>query len=212
MKLYNYDHCPFCTRAKMILNLTNTSYEDIVLLNDDEKTPISLCGKKQLPILEDNDKIIIESLDIVDYIDGKHSFLSKKTNKNISVWLEDAKNYLGQLIYPRLLKLDLPEFKTQSAIEYFRRKKEALIGMKFEEALENTTELKSEAEHHLKILAPLVPKLPSVKNKDFSKDDIMLFPILRLISCVYALKWEKSLQDYVRHISTITRIPLYKGI
>ncbi len=213
MRLYIYEHCPFCIRVKMILNLTQTPFEEVVLLNDDEETPIKLCGKKQVPILEAEGRIIVESLDIVDFVDKKvGGFLSPKTNKNIEMWVDDAKNYLYYLTFPRVIKQDLPEFKTDSAISYFKNKKEKGIGISFEELMEKTPEYKLEAEHHLKLLAPLLTKLPSIKNKDFSKDDIILFPVLRLLSCVYGLKWEKSVQEYLRHISTMTRIPLHKPI
>ena len=46
MKLYIYDHCPFCVRARMIFGLRNVPVEEIVLLNDDEATAIGLIGTK----------------------------------------------------------------------------------------------------------------------------------------------------------------------
>jgi glutaredoxin 2 len=200
-------------RAKMILNLTETQYTEVILLSDDEKTPISLCGKKQVPILEYEDgKIMVESLEIVDFINKKHNFLANSNNKNVEVWLSDVKNYLYKLVFPRLPKLNLPELSTTASVLYFTKAKELALKMTFEEALEKTPEFKAEAEYHLKMLAPLIGRLPSVKNKEFTKDDILLFPVLRLLSCVYGLKWEKSVQEYTRHISTLTRIPLYKGV
>ena len=51
MKLYVYDHCPFCVRARMIFGLKNLPVELVVLANDDEATPIGLVGKKVVPIL-----------------------------------------------------------------------------------------------------------------------------------------------------------------
>ena len=51
MKLYTYDHCPFCTRARMIFGLKNQPLDNQFLLNNDEATPIGLIGKKMLPIL-----------------------------------------------------------------------------------------------------------------------------------------------------------------
>ena len=212
MKLYGYEHCPFCVRVRMILSLTGTQFEEIILLNDDEKTPIKLCGNKQVPILEIDGKIMIESLEIVDFISSKHNFLSTKRNKNIEMWIGDANNYLRELCYPRLIKIGLGEFATPSAITYFKTKKEKSMGMSFEHALERTPEFKAEAEHHLKLLSPLLTKLPSIKEKTFSMDDILLFPVLRLLSCVYGLKWDKHVQDYTKHVSTITRIPLHKAV
>ncbi|SUG28943.1 glutaredoxin [Salmonella enterica subsp. arizonae] len=39
MKLYIYDHCPFCVKARMIFGLKNIPVELNVLQNDDEATP-----------------------------------------------------------------------------------------------------------------------------------------------------------------------------
>ena len=50
MKLYIYDHCPFCVRARMIFGLRDVAVEEIVLANDDEATPIGMIGSKQVPI------------------------------------------------------------------------------------------------------------------------------------------------------------------
>ena len=70
MKLYVYDHCPFCVRARMILGLKNLPVELVVLANDDEATPIGLVGKKVVPILVKEDGTAMpESLDIVNYVD-----------------------------------------------------------------------------------------------------------------------------------------------
>ena len=52
MKLYIYDHCPFCVRARMIFGLRNVAVEEVVLANDDEATPIGMIGSKQVPILQ----------------------------------------------------------------------------------------------------------------------------------------------------------------
>ena len=50
MKLYIYDHCPFCVRARMIFGLRDVAVEEVVLANDDEATPIGMIGSKQVPI------------------------------------------------------------------------------------------------------------------------------------------------------------------
>ena len=46
MKLYIYDHCPFCVKARMIFGLKNIPVELNVLLNDDEATPTRMIGQK----------------------------------------------------------------------------------------------------------------------------------------------------------------------
>ena len=69
MKLYIYDHCPFCVRARMIFGLRDVAVEEVVLANDDEATPIGMIGSKQVPILQKEDGSFMgESLDICRYI------------------------------------------------------------------------------------------------------------------------------------------------
>lgn len=50
MKLYIYDHCPFCLKARMIFGLKNLPVELIVMSNDDEATPTRMIGQKMAPI------------------------------------------------------------------------------------------------------------------------------------------------------------------
>lgn len=52
MKLYIYDHCPFCLKARMIFGLKNLPVELIVMSNDDEATPTRMIGQKMAPILQ----------------------------------------------------------------------------------------------------------------------------------------------------------------
>ena len=71
MKLYVYDHCPFCAKARMIFGLKSVPLELSFLLEDDVDTPTSLVGKKTTPILQKNDgSHTAESMDIVHYIDS----------------------------------------------------------------------------------------------------------------------------------------------
>ncbi|WP_230492940.1 glutathione S-transferase N-terminal domain-containing protein [Martelella alba] len=64
MKLYVYDHCPYCVRARMPFALKNIPFEPVFVPNDDEDTPIHMISRKMLPILEDTDGCMGESLDI----------------------------------------------------------------------------------------------------------------------------------------------------
>ncbi len=59
MKLYIYDHCPYCLKARMIFGLKNIPVELHVLLNDDAETPTRMVGQKQVPILQKDDPAAI---------------------------------------------------------------------------------------------------------------------------------------------------------
>jgi len=73
MKLYVYDHCPYCVKARMIFGFKDIGFDLITLLNDDEKTPIDLIGQKMVPILTTEDNTHMpESMDIIRFIDENY--------------------------------------------------------------------------------------------------------------------------------------------
>ena len=99
MKLYIYDHCPFCVRARMIFGLTQTPVELIPLANDDEATPIRFIGAKQVPILQKPDGSYMgESLDIVRHINAQASQpISETIRPSIQAWADKVGEYYNQL-------------------------------------------------------------------------------------------------------------------
>lgn len=217
MKLYLYPHCPFCVRVLTFAGLANIKLEQVILSNDDEETPIKMTGKKQLPILEADGKYITESLDIINFLNEKYSFLQSKVEskidtKKVTKWIETASPIIYKLFLPRCIKLKTEALKTQSAIEYFTKNKEAGLKTTFAELIKNTPMLKEKIEEELNNLEPLINGLPSVKNRDFTIEDIMLFSTLRLLSVVPFLRWNKKVKDYMMHISALAKIPLFEQV
>ena len=155
MKLYIYDHCPFCVRARMIFGIQQIPVEQIILANDDEATPISLIGAKQVPILQKPDGSYMgESLDIVRHINAQAERpISEAIRPEIQAWADKVGEYYNQLLFPRSIQLGLPEFATPSAVVYFIRKKEAQIGTGIAQMLEKTPELLAQIHHDLQTLA-----------------------------------------------------------
>ena len=62
MKLYIYDHCPFCVRARMIFGLRDVAVEEGGLANDEEATPIGMNGSKKGPSLQKEDGSVMGCL------------------------------------------------------------------------------------------------------------------------------------------------------
>ena len=61
----------FAFRVRMIAALKGLHLQEIVVLDDDTETMVSLVGKRQVPILvRDDGKAMLESMDMVRYIDG----------------------------------------------------------------------------------------------------------------------------------------------
>lgn len=211
MKLYIYDHCPYCVKARMIFGIKNINFELITLLNDDEATPISMIGQKLVPILELEDgSYMPESLDIIHYIDnnyGDKKSLNSKIRPEISQWLNDSREYIYRLAMPRWAKSDLEEFKTQEAIDYFTKKKEVMIGS-FEDNLKSSSDLIKITNQHLEDLEILI-KSDKAVNGEFSEDDIHLFAALRSLSIVKGLKFPNRVKIYMDNMAKACDIPLH---
>lgn len=211
MKLYIYEHCPFCVRARMIFGLRQIPYETVVLLNDDEQTPIDLIGSKQVPILQKNDGSHMgESLDIVRYVDewAKQTRLNETIRPEVQAWFDDVATYVNKLIMPRDIQLNLPEFATQSAIDYFVAKKEKNIGH-FAEQLANTPELLAKIHADLLRLDQWVLSSDYLNGQEWSMEDIIVFPILRNLSMVKDIVYPENVLAYVHKMSQQSGVNLY---
>lgn len=130
MKLFVYDHCPFCVKARAIFGLKDIAFDLAILLNDDEATPTNMIGKKMAPILEHEGRFIAESMDIVTHVDGLSGarILVGPRNPAVMQWISEVSDTLFRLALPRWVASDFKEFSTTSARAYFKRNKEAIIG------------------------------------------------------------------------------------
>lgn len=212
MKLYIYDHCPYCVRARMIAGLRGADVREVVLQNDDEDTPNRLIGAKQVPILEKPDGSHMgESLDIVRFIDehaGKER-LSETVRESVQQWADKVNEYYGRLLMPRDIKLGLPEFATEEAVAYFVAKKEKQIGS-FEKNLNKTGEYLQKINADLNELAQWLPENAAYFNGvQAGMEDIMLFPMLRNLTMVRGIVWPQSLLDYVLNVSEQSGVDTY---
>ncbi|VXC86125.1 glutaredoxin 2 (Grx2) [Enterobacterales bacterium 8AC] len=209
MKLFIYDHCPFCVKARMIFGLKNLPVRLVTLLSDDEATPISMIGKKMAPILQKDDgSYMPESMDIVHYVDNLDGkpLLTGKTNPAITDWLQHANSYTGKLLLPRFANADFEEFATDNARRYFSDKKQAAIG-DFATHLADSADLIAQLENDLANLATLIQS-PEAVNGALSTDDIHLFPLLRSLSIVAGVALPDNVEAYRNRMAQRSDIPL----
>ncbi len=210
MKLYIYDHCPFCVRARMIFGLRDVAVEEVVLLNDDEATPIALIGAKQVPILQKSDGSHMgESLDIVRYINelsGNAPLAAARDE--IKAWCEQVGKYYNRLIMPRDVKLNLAEFATPESIQYFIDKKEKSMGS-FQAHWNLTAVYLSKIHMDLNDLAGLAQSADYLNGQSLSWEDILVFPMLRNLTMVRGLVLPDILLNYVNQMSAQSGIDLY---
>ena len=143
-----------------------------------------------------------ESMDIVQFIDEQSPpvIVSKEEDSGLLGILDQAVESYYSLTMPRWVSSGMEEFKTSSAVEYFRIKKEAMIGS-FEEALKNTSVFKEEIK---KVLSQLEGQLSSekrwYKGDEISFNDFHLFAFLRGLSIVKGLNFPPLLEK-IRKIS-----------
>lgn len=213
MKLYIYDHCPFCVRSRMIFGLKDVACEIITLPNDDEETPVSLIGKKILPILvTESHDAIGESMDIVKYIDETYGtpVLTVSDDSAIEAWMEEATNVIFPLAIPRWASSDFEEFRQDAARQYFLQKKEAFFGP-FPRLLDQTETMVTEINAKLEILDSLLVRQERVTGH-FSLTDIRLFPLLRSLSIVKGIYWPPRVHESMKEMAERSRVNLNDNI
>ncbi len=213
MKLFVYDHCPYCVKARMIFGFKDLPFEMVTLLNDDVETPTRMIGQKMVPILQTDDGTFMpESMDIIHHVDKSFGMpvLTGETNPEVGAWLQNTKTYLYGLCFPRWVKAPLEEFATKGAREFFTQKKEAMIGS-FAENMQRTETYVEQANSHLKALAPLLLSHDAVNGK-LSEDDIHLFAALRSLSIVKGVEYPDKVEAYRKRMAERSAVPLHDRI
>lgn len=207
MKLYIYDHCPFCVRARMAAGLFGADVEEAVLANDDEATPIGMIGAKQVPVLQKEDGSFMgESLDIVRHFD-REDRLKDEVRPEIRA-LDKVGGYNDKLVQPRVIKIGLPEFATPEAVKYFTDKKEKSIGS-FSANLNKTAQYLERINADLQELENLMDGASDGINGGIGMEDILVFPVLRNLTVVRGIEWPQKVMGYLMTMSEKSGVPLY---
>ncbi len=210
MKLYYYDHCPFCVRVRLAAGLLGQPLEEIPLANDDEDTPIKLVGKKVLPILiREDGSPLAESLDIVAYLDRDGHF-GGAVRPELAEWLQAVNGLVHKLAMPRNIMVPLPEFASDSAKNYYREKKEAFLGERFSDLLAQTPKFLAELDSPLRTLTELLGE-PYAAGAVPGIEDIYLFPVLRNLTIVKGLPWPEPLRQYLENLTAKSGVATYFG-
>ena len=214
MKLYIYDHCPYCVKARMIFGFKKKPVKLVCLLNDDEKSPVSMIGVKMVPILETKKGAFMpESMDIVSYIDklDNSPSIQWEEDKSLAGWLSKNSLICYQLAMPRWLNAPLKEFQTKKARDYFQNKKEAYIGS-FKAQLDKSENLIAQMSKQLQELEKYFKENQKFFKSKLSENDFHLFAFLRSLSIVKGLSFPEKTQRYAERLSRLSNIPLHYSI
>jgi glutaredoxin 2 len=212
MKLFVYDHCPFCVKARAVFGLKGVPFDLVILLNDDEATPTAMIGKKMAPILDHDGRFIAESMDIVAHIDAMAGppILCGAANLAVAQWISDSSDALFRLALPRWAVSHFQEFSTPQARAYFTRNKEAMIGS-FANHLSASPDYIATLNRLLPALAALIQS-PDAVNGELSDDDIHLFATLRTLSIVRGIVYPPAVEAYRMRMAERTGIDLHDPI
>lgn len=116
MELYQYEVCPYCCKVKAVLDYKKIPYEKIEVnpMSHEELAHLPEAMKHdKVPVLVDNGKVILESNDIIRYLDEKYPQkpIFAKTAQERSEqekWIGYADDELVQIL-PANIYRNIPE-------------------------------------------------------------------------------------------------------
>ncbi|PMN93811.1 glutaredoxin, GrxB family [Vibrio sp. 10N.222.55.F9] len=210
MKLYIYDHCPFCARVSYIAQSLGLNIELVSVDYDDAQTLIDLIGKKMVPVLQKDDgSIMAESLDIIAYfMDLKSNDEQRVPSEQVTVFQTRAFPLTQQIGRPRWWNLDLAEYCSAGAKEAWRASKET-EGFNFEELLEKTPQF-------VQLINPLLKDaelLLDLENGESSLplvDQAVYFSMLRGFCVEPSITWPPALERWLEKKSETLKLSLLR--
>ena len=196
MKLYMFEHCSLCFRVRMIAALKRVHLQEVVVLDDDTETMVSLVGKRVIPILvKDSGEAMLESMDMVDHVDALGDpLLTGKVRVEVEQLAKAIVERTPSLTMPRYPLLNLPEFATVAARDHYVVRKREIFG-DFVEIRAQTRPLIAELMPHLEALDRLIESEGAI-NGSLSKDDIRILPLLRSAAVVEGLRFPPRVRIY----------------
>lgn len=209
MKLYIYEHCPYCVKAMMIFGLKKVSYDKIILMEDDIETPTKMVGRKVVPILEkDNGTFMPESMDIVHFIDNLDGkpWVTGESVPAIAQWQAEHRETVNSLLYPRFTNAPFPELKTDIAHERYVQRMTGKVG-DLDKLLDLTPHFITQLNKALTFLDSLILS-PEAVNGELSEDDFHLFASLRSLTLVKGLEFPEKVDAYVHTMAKKSGVAL----
>lgn len=206
MKLYVYEHCPFCIRARMIFGLKNVPFQLGIIMEGDSETPISMVGRKVVPILQKDDgSYMPESMDIVRYIDQVNGtpVLNEQPDADIEEWCRNVTRAVYNLAVPRFTQADFKELETPLAREAYTLREIKAFG--------DLDELRHNSQTYIDEILVELTKIQSWLStiKPVTLTDFILFPLLNSLTIVKNFPFPDNVKSYLYRISEQCKIPLF---
>lgn len=197
IQLYHYLHCPYCIRVRMSLGYLQIPWESRVLPYSDESTPLTLTGKKMLPILKDDQIVMNESLEIIKYLDKKNK-LKNETWGDLDQTLDSLSPAIYNVAMPFWVNTN--EFDPESQ-RYFLKKKEAKRGP-FSDLVKRRDEYESKIQDSLTDLERNL--VPFWKSETMTIKDIGFSAQLWGLFSVPEFRFSEGIYKYLNKIKDLT--------
>ncbi|MCG7522366.1 glutathione S-transferase N-terminal domain-containing protein [Ruegeria sp. Ofav3-42] len=199
MKLYIFETCPFCVRARIMAGLKDLSPELVYVAPG--QIPPELDGwidRLTVPILLDGETLIQGSTEIIRHFDtvGAPKLPSYSTSQELEDWRSSISAPLNALCYPRMSRLNVPELVSPEAQAFFECAIPERIGMTFADALAQTPRLVNEVKEALPVTAHFL------KGKDFTFDTLAALADLRSLTMVAELSFPEQISGSFRALMT----------
>ncbi|CAM9503948.1 unnamed protein product, partial [Chrysoparadoxa australica] len=210
-RLYIYEHCPHCVKVRVALGLKNIPHTLAFLANDEVEIPMSLVGKKVVPILElgvpgeESHEVLRESLDICKRLDedeaafGPQMLAPLSDRNDLTQFMEANADLMRRLIRPRHVNAPLAEFQLKASREAFIRNHPLKEPSLYEDNLANTPALKKALEEQLLLLEPMI------HSPDCCS---LIFPSSRSITIIKDLVIPPKLLAYLKTFSEKADVPV----
>lgn len=204
MKIFIYEHCPFCLRVRMIVGLKNLAVQSSIIMEGDEETAKQMVGKKVVPILQKDDgTYLTESLNIVKYLDGLSEpyFTRGQLDPRVEKWLETYLNLILNLIVPRFTQANFKEIETHEARTAFIRRETKAFG--------DLDQLMAQSDQFIEQLNIALLELePFFARLNIELTDFYLFPWLRSLTIVKGLVFGEKTQAYMLQMEKKAKVNL----
>lgn len=197
MKLYIYEHCPFCARVAFIANALNLPLEYQVVDYADANTLIDLIGKKMVPVLEKDDgSVMAESLDIIAlFIEQAGLDATHQPSEAVLSFQQQAFALVQGIGYPRYTRLGLKEYPSQASHDAWRAKKET-PELNFERLLAQTPELVAQVNERL-VQALELLAIEQGQSSLSLVDQAVMFSLLRAFYAEPSIEWPLELHQWM---------------
>ncbi|MFP2768469.1 glutaredoxin 2 [Oceanisphaera sp. KMM 10153] len=209
MKLYIYEHCPFCARVRYIAGRLGVALDIEVLAYHDEATPVRLVGKKIVPILQlDDGRLMTESLEIIEMLIKLHFQAPAELTPSSAVlaWQRNALPLLQKIGYPRWHHLALKEFAAAQSRTSWQARKET-SELNFLALIANTTSIVGELEVLLEQTIALLSDADSQQPLALL-DNAIIYSILRGYACEPSISWPPALHRWLKQSAQLSCVPL----